>query len=240
MKIVKFSLQNIVFLLIMFVMYFFILYSIIFSIIFAITSLYVFDIYKYKKNKIEKHIHQEFLINSFIKNFALVSLSNNYNIVDSLKKSSVYITGDFKKNIDLCVNKIEEEYNYESAFRELAKKYPHNEVFREFLNNLLIIKEQSNIESSAKNIFNQSSLDSQKYIIQMDRKYNIKLDHFKNYLINTGIGLFVIYLIIFALNAYYIQFTNSISGIVINVTTIIISLVVTLKLINKTFEVKYE
>lgn len=240
MKIAKFSILNIVYFIIFFLIYYFILFNIILSIIYSFTSLYVLDIYYMKKRKADKFIYTEFMLNSFIKNFAISSLSNNYNILDSLKKGSKYLDQTIKNDIEICISEIEVAYNYEKAFKNLADKYKHNRVFLEFLTHIMIIKEQSNIESSAKNIYNQSSIDSQKYIVQIDKVAKIKREHFNNYLINTAIGLFVIYLIVFALNVYYIEYAKSIQGLALNSIAIIISLLVTLKLINKTFEVNYE
>lgn len=237
---IKFTIKNILYLIIYCIMYYFILFNIVLSIIFGITTLYVIDLYLVRKRKLEKRIYTEFQINSFIKNYSICSLTNNYNVLDSLKNSITYLDPTLKNNIEQCIAEIETDYNYEKALKKLGNKYMHNRVFQEFLNNLLIIKEQSNVESSAKQIYTQASLDSQRYIVHIDKINSLKKEHFKNYLANTFIGLFVIYLIVFALNTYYLAYANSIGGILLNSGAIIISLMVTIKLINKTFEVKNE
>ncbi|MGL5021451.1 MAG: hypothetical protein ACRC5R_05480, partial [Mycoplasmatales bacterium] len=131
---------------------------------------------------------------------------------------------------------IKVDFNYEKAFDNLSSKYSDNKILKEFLTNVLIIKEQSNVDESAKKVFEAASKDSQKFIITQDRISKIKESNFKNYLINVGLGFLVIILIVFSLNTYYVAFAKTIEGIILNSSTILLTLFITIKFINKVFQ----
>ena len=58
----------------------------------------------------------------------------------------------------------------------------------------------------------------------------------KNYLINIGLGYFVIALVVISLNVFYIEYARSIEGLMLNSLVIFSLQVMTLKIIKKVFE----
>ena len=83
--------SNILYIIGLTVVYYLILFNIILSISFMIGSIYVLNIYKLKKHKFQNKRKLDFQINNFIKNMAINSLTNNFNIIDSVEKSSVFV-----------------------------------------------------------------------------------------------------------------------------------------------------
>lgn len=234
-KYTKVSVKTIIYLLIFIFLYYILLFNLILSIFSALFTTYIYDKYLYYNFNMKKNQQLNFQINTFIKNMAINCLANDFNILDSLEKSSIFLEDEFKKDVLLAAGMIKKDYNYTKAFSILSDKYHNKRILKRFIKNLLIIKEQSNVDESAKKIFQIASKDSQKYIVYRDKVETTKKNQFINYLINTAIGYFVIVLVIFSLNIYYIDFAKSITGLIVNMITILISFYITLKLMNNAF-----
>jgi hypothetical protein len=235
-KLSKLVMNNIILTIIIFLTYLIILFNIPLAIIFTLSSVYIIGIYSHKKLLLKKERSLDFQINSFIKNMAINSLANNFNIIDSVDKSADFIEGKFKKDLYILNEEIKMDYDYEKAFMNLGCKYKKNRILKEFLENILIIKEQSNVEESAKKIFEIASKDSQKYIVRKDRIQMVKESNFKNYLINVALGYLVSILIVISLNSYYIVYAKKIEGIILNSSMIILVMFITLKFINEVYK----
>ncbi len=239
-KIFKFSFKNIVAFIVLFIGYFLILFNILLALVFTLISVYIYDGYLYLMSQQNKQNFIEFQINAFIKNMAINCMTNDFNILESLERTVKFLDGEFQKDIQAVIESIKKDYDYNKAFKKLYKKYHTNKTLINFLNNLKIIKEQSNVEQTAKHIFEMASKDSQKMIVYNDKVRNLKKVQLNNYFINMLIGYFVIILVVFSLNVYYVEFARSINGIIINSITIIISQYTTMLLIKKSMEYKHE
>jgi hypothetical protein len=235
-KLLKLITNNIIITTIIFLTYLIILFNIILAVIYTIASVYIIAIYTHKKYQLKKERNLDFQINSFIKNMAINSLANNFNIIDSVEKSADFIEGKFKKDLYILNEEIKIDYDYDKAFMNLGIKYKKNIILKEFLENILIIKEQSNVEESAKKIFEIASKDSQKYIVRKDRIQMVKEANFKNYLINVALGYIVSILIVISLNSYYIVYAKKLDGIILNSSMIILIMFITLKFINEVYK----
>lgn len=227
-----------VFLLVIGIFYFLVTYNLLVVIFCLISTFFVSKKYQKKCEKIKKEKFLNFQINSFIKNMALNSMTNDFNVVDSMEKTLPFLEGGFKKDVELMIDSIKTDYDYQKASSLLIKKYPSKKVLIRFLKNLIIIKEQSNVDDSARKIFDNSSLDSRKYIVNYDKIYKVKMANLNAYFVNTFIGCIVILMVCFSLNVYYVEFANSSTGIFINLITILISIYITWALIDKTFEME--
>lgn len=235
-KLIKTISNNIFITILLCITYSIILFNIILAFAYTIGSMYIIGIYTHKKQKLKQERNLDFQINSFIKNMAINSLANNFNIIDSVDKSADFIEGKFKKDLYILNEEIKIDYDYEKAFMNLGNKYKNNLILKEFLENILIIKEQSNVEESAKKIFEIASKDSQKYIIRKDKIQMIKEANFKNYLINVALGYIVSILIVISLNSYYIVYAKKLEGLILNSAMILLVMLITLKFINEVYK----
>ncbi len=177
----------------------------------------------------------DFQINVFIKNIAITSMTNDFNMIDSLEKTIPFLFGQFEKDIRKSLENIKVSYDYETEFLKLKKKYQHKPILNDVLSNILVVKKQSNIDNTAIKIFEFATNDSQEYLINIDRFYKLGEVHLKNYFITVFLSLAIILLVIFALNIYYYNWAKTIQGLIINMSMLLLTLYTSYYLIKKNY-----
>lgn len=234
-KMIKLIVNNILLNFLFLAVYYLIFLNIFLALFCTLLTLYVYRQHEIYKEKYYKEKYIKFQINCFVKNIGMNCLSNDFNIVDAMEKSIPFLEKEFKKDIENTLEEIKFDFNYEKSLNKLGKKYQSSVIFTNFLKNLLIIKEQSNIDTSAKKILKIASIDSRKYIINQDKIEKVRFSNLKNYLVNTAIGVVVIVMVILSLNVYYVQYAHTFIGISINLISVAVTLYITLIVIKKTY-----
>ncbi len=239
-KTITLSFSLLIVLILSFIGYYIVLFNVVLALFFSFINIYIWDKYRYMLKVMNDSILLDFQVNTFIKNVSINCLTNDFNILEAMERTISFLDGEFKTDITNTTSDIKLNYNYKKSLTILEKKYKDHRALMGFIKYLNIVKEQSNVEKTARKCFEQSSTDSKNLIVYRDKILKIKISQLNSYFVNTAIGYFVIILVILSLNTYYIEFAKSISGIIINSITIIISMYISLVLINNMTKEFYE
>lgn len=236
----KLSIVNLVLLILSIVFNYLLTANLLITIINSVLILLINNIYMTKKKTRLNDNELDFQINCLIKNVSVKSLTNNFNVVQSLQHCSEFLYGDFKNDIDQCVEAININYDYAQAFEQLKQKYKSKKIFCKFISDLLIIKKQSNIDNTAKSIFDITNKEMKNYIGRKNQIQKISDSQLTSFFVTLILGYLVTLLIAFSLFQYYYAWVQTGSGLLITEVVFIINLIICRLFIHRVFDYKEE